>query len=196
MDIFDRPLYNKHSMINPKRWWLFTILILSLSAAWIWFNAPTQAELRSSQASAPAVGFIAPDLELTSLAGDQIQLSQFHGQAILLNFWASWCPPCKSEMPAMQQAYEEYADHGFSILAVNATNVDTKAAAYQFAQDNQLTFPILFDPDGEVAQIYRASSLPTSFFIDRDGNIQDVVIGGPMSEALLRTRIEKILGEQ
>jgi peroxiredoxin len=99
-------------------------------------------------------------------------------------------------MPAMQQAYEEYADHGFSILAVNATNVDTKAAAYQFVQDNQLTFPILFDPDGEVAQIYRASSLPTSFFIDRDGNIQDVVIGGPMSEALLRTRIEKILGEQ
>jgi peroxiredoxin len=96
-------------------------------------------------------------------------------------------------MPAMQRVYEEYRDQGFTILAVNAAQQDSQAAAAQFAAEHGLTFPILYDLDGSVARSYQLSALPTSFFILPDGTIQEVVIGGPMAEALLRARVEQLL---
>ena len=95
----------------------------------------------------------------------------------------------------MQQAYADFRDQGFEILAVNATNQDSLSDALQFAADLGLTFPILLDTQGEVSQLYQLRSLPTSFFIDRQGVIREVVIGGPMSEALLRIRIQEMLEE-
>ena len=95
----------------------------------------------------------------------------------------------------MQQAYADFRDQGFEILAVNATNQDSLPDAQQFAADLSLTFPILLDTQGEVSQLYQLRSLPTSFFIDRQGVIREVVIGGPMSEALLRIRIQEMLEE-
>lgn len=98
-------------------------------------------------------------------------------------------------MPAMQKAYEAYQDQGFVILAVNATNQDSRQDAVDFAGQYGLTFPILLDTSGEVSSLYQLRSLPTSFFIDRHGVIQEVVIGGPMSEALLRTRVQQLMEE-
>ncbi len=114
---------------------------------------------------------------------------------MLINLWTSWCPPCKAEMPALQRVYEDYQEQGLEILAVNATNQDRLADAAAFAGQLGLTFPILFDEDGEVSLLYQLRSLPTTYFIDRQGIIQDVVIGGPMSEALLRIRIDQLLEE-
>jgi peroxiredoxin len=96
-------------------------------------------------------------------------------------------------MPAMQKMYEEYKEQGFVILALNMTYQDTASAVPPFAQEYGLTFPILLETNGQIAAQYELRSLPSSFFIDRDGTIQEVVIGGPMAEALLRTRIESIL---
>ena len=120
-------------------------------------------------------------------------LSELRGQAVLVNLWATWCAPCRAEMPAIQKLYSEYRGQGFEVLAVNMTYQDDYLAVQPFSQENQLTFPILLDENGKVAQKYELRSLPSSFFIDRDGIIQEVVIGGPMAEALLRTRIESIL---
>jgi peroxiredoxin len=96
-------------------------------------------------------------------------------------------------MPDMQKLYDEYKDQGFVVLAVNMTYQDNPAAIVPFVQENGLNFPILIEETGKVAEQYELRSLPSSFFINRNGIIQEVVIGGPMSEALLRTRIESIL---
>jgi peroxiredoxin len=98
-------------------------------------------------------------------------------------------------MPAMEQVYREYAEKGFTILAVNTTYQDNPADVIAFVQEHNLTFPILLDRDRIVSEQYQLLALPSSFFIDRDGIIQEVIFGGPMAEALLRIRVEKLLEE-
>lgn len=96
-------------------------------------------------------------------------------------------------MPALERVYQDYKDDGLEILAVNSTSQDNAADAIAFVQDLGLTFTILFDNDGSVSKQYRLQALPTSIFINREGVIQEIVIGGPMSEALLRSRIETLI---
>jgi peroxiredoxin len=96
------------------------------------------------------------------------------------------------EMPAMQQVYDAYKDQGFTIVAVNATFQDSAADAQDFATELGLDFPIVLDVDGETADLYQLRSLPSSFFIDQDGQIREVVVGS-MSESLLRVRVEQLL---
>jgi peroxiredoxin len=96
-------------------------------------------------------------------------------------------------MPALERVYQDYKDDGLEILAVNSTSQDNAADAIAFVQDLGLTFTILFDNDGSVSKQYRLQALPTSIFINRDGVIQEIVIGGPMSEALLRSRIKTLI---
>lgn len=181
--------------MSNKSWWFFSFLILTVGAVWIVISAPDMDELQSWQAAAPVVGMQAPDFQLLSNSGEDLLLSDFQDKAIILNFWASWCPPCRSEMPAMQQIYEKYQAQGLIIIAVNATNSDSIDKANEFAQENSLEFPIVYDLDGAVNHAYQVGSLPTTFFITPTGIIDDIVIGGPMSEALLSTRAEKILGD-
>ena len=168
-------------------------LILIASLAWIFVSADRAGTSTAGEIPAPRQGFLAPDFTLQSLEGETFTLSELRGQAVLVNLWATWCPPCRAEMPAMQKMYEEYNDQGFVVLALNMTYQDTPSAVLPFKQEYELTFPILLETNGEVATQYELRSLPSSFFIDRDGIIQEVVIGGPMAEALLRTRIESIL---
>ena len=96
-------------------------------------------------------------------------------------------------MPAIQKVYDEFQDQGFFVLAVNSTNQDNLGDAITFAQIRKLTFPILLDKDGSVSDLYEVRSLPTTFFVDPQGIIQEVVIGGPMSEALLQIRVEQLM---
>lgn len=96
-------------------------------------------------------------------------------------------------MPAIQKVYEEFQDQGFVVLAVNSTHQDNLGDAITFAQIRKLTFPILLDKDGSVSGLYEVRSLPTTFFVDSQGIIQEVVIGGPMSEALLQIRVEQLM---
>lgn len=169
--------------------------VLLAGLLWIWASAAPEGATTSGGIPAPQAGFLAPDFSLTTLDGETITLSDLRGQVVLLNIWASWCPPCRAEMPAMQRVWEEYQKQGVMVLAVNSTAQDTLADAQAFVTDNGLTFPIPLDTDGEVTRLYRVSSLPTSFFIGADGVIREVVIGGPMAEALLRSRVEQIIKE-
>jgi cytochrome c biogenesis protein CcmG/thiol:disulfide interchange protein DsbE len=169
------------------------IIILIAALAWIFTSADKSGTSTAGAIPAPRQGFLAPDFTLNTPDGESFTLSELRGQAVLVNLWATWCPPCRAEMPAIQKLYDEYKDQGFVVLGLNMTYQDDPSAVVPFIQENQLTFPILIEETGNVAEKFELRSLPSSFFIDRDGIIQEVVIGGPMSEALLRTRIESIL---
>jgi len=173
---------------------IFYILILIAGAAWIVLNTNVSLQTASAQnAPAPQTGFRAPDFTLDDPNGETFTLSQLQGQAILVNLWATWCPPCRAEMPTIEKMYEEYKSQGFVVLALNVTYQDDPLAVVPFVQQRGLTFPILLEETGDTAFAYQLRSLPSSYFIDRQGTISDVVIGGPMSESLLRTEIERIL---
>ena len=144
----------------------------------------------------PQIGFAAPDFTLDTLDGETITLSELRGQPMLINLWASWCPPCRAEMPALDEVYRKYRDEGFVVLAVNTTYQDGEADAVTFAQNLGLTFPILFDRDGATSRRYRLQALPTSYFVGRDGIIRDIVLGGPMSEALIASKVGGLLAEE
>jgi len=169
------------------------IVILLLGFAWIIISADRSGASTSGLIPAPQQGFLAPDFELQTTRGETIKLSDLRGQAVLVNLWATWCPPCRAEMPAIEKIYNEYKDEGLVVLAVNMTYQDSQADIAPFVAEYGLSFPILLDQTGEVGEAYQLRSLPSSFFINRDGIINEVVIGGPMAEALLRTRVEEIL---
>lgn len=167
------------------------LLLLIAGGSWIVLSAETGTFAAS--APAPQKGFMAPDFSLKTPTGEIYTLSELKGQAVLVNLWATWCPPCRAEMPAIEKMYNEYKDQGFIVLAVNSTVQDNPLAITPFTDEYNLTFPILLDELGEVSRAYQVRSLPSTYFINRHGIITEVVIGGPMSEALLRTRIEEAL---
>lgn len=182
-------------MLSKPGWKIIHLILLLAGAMWIWLSRVSPQDALAGESVAPRVGFRAPEFELSTPEGSRISLSELRGQAVIINLWASWCPPCREEMPALQKVYETYHEQGLEILAVNATNQDDVQAAIDFATRLGLTFPILLDSDGSVARLYQLQSLPTTYFIGRDGSIQEVVVGGPMAEALLRIRIQRLLGE-
>ena len=147
-------------------------------------------ELPATQTRAPleaedgflAPGDQAPTFELSDTAGGIIRLEDQRGKAVLINFWATWCAPCKVEMPALQRAFEDHHDRGFTILAVD---FDEPAQDVQaFGEDLGLTFPLLLDPGGDVQNLYRVRGYPTSVFLDPSGVIRVYHIG-VMSEGQL-----------
>lgn len=120
----------------------------------------------------PEEGHPAPDFSLKSLDGKTVRLSDLRGKkVVLINFWATWCPPCRFEMPTMQQIYSEYKGKGFEILAINIEPDATKEIR-EFMKELRLSFPVLLDPEMKVARKYRVFGLPVSVLIDRQGVIR------------------------
>lgn len=135
----------------------------------------------------------APNFALTTLEGETVQLSDYRGKAVLLNFWGTWCEPCRTEMPALQIAYNEYKKQGFEVLAVNIAETDV--AVSSFVQQYQLNFPVLMDRNREVTELYDIVPIPSSFFIDKEGNISKIV-EGPLNLDQLRLHILPILPKE
>ncbi|HNO95702.1 MAG TPA: TlpA disulfide reductase family protein [Anaerolineales bacterium] len=177
--------------MNQTQRIIFYILVLIAGASWIALSSQT-AETTAIEA-APQAGFPAPDFTLKTAEGEAYTLSDLKGHAILINVWATWCPPCKAEMPAIEKVYNEYKEQGFVVLAINSTFQDDPLQIKPFTEEYGLSFPILLDETSDISRDYQVRSLPSSYFINRQGIITEVVIGGPMSEALLRTRIEEAL---
>ena len=178
---------------NTIQWKIFSAAILILGAVWIGVSTVDPSETTSGAIPAPQKGFLAPDFTLQTPDGETLSLSDFRGQAVLVNLWASWCGPCRDEMPAMQVVYDQLKDQGFVILAVNITSQDSRSDAIAFVAEYNLTFPILLDIHGEVAEAYNMLAFPSSYFIGKDGIIQEIVIGGPMAEALIDVRVNQLL---
>ena len=112
----------------------------------------------------------APDFTLKSRDGKNLRLSDFRGQVVLLNFWASWCGPCRQEMPLLEDMYKRYKKLGFTILGVNVEEDTSKAKRY--LSDISVSFPILYDSTNTVSKQYRVSAMPTTVIIDRNGNMR------------------------
>ncbi len=117
----------------------------------------------------------AVDFDLESLAEESLSLGDFRGDFVFLNFWATWCPPCREEMPAMEVMQEELADLPFTILAVSVQ--EDRGTVERFIQEFGFTFPILLDPAGRVTSRYGVRGLPTTFIIDPDGTVLGMLIG-------------------
>jgi cytochrome c biogenesis protein CcmG, thiol:disulfide interchange protein DsbE len=181
-----------NKLTNRKFIWFSAGLLLIL-AAWTGMTAWLSGDTTQGRIPAPQTGFTAPEFSLADAQNTPVRLADLRGKAILINLWASWCPPCQAEMPAIQRVYQDFKDKGLVVLGVNITAQDDPAKAGQFVHDHGLTFNILFDYKGEVAKLYQMRALPTTIFVGRDGVIRDIVVGGPLSEASLRTRIESML---
>src|SRR5512139_364390 len=135
-------------LIDARRWAILFSGALLLGAAWIFLSRVENPIGGSTAPPNPQVGFSAPDFTLDSLSGDPITLTDWRGTVVVLNFWASWCPPCRAEMPALNAVYEKFRDQGLMVLGVNTTYQDDEPNARQAIQDWALTFPIVFDRAG------------------------------------------------
>ncbi len=121
----------------------------------------------------------APDFTIETLQGDEVSLSDYRGEVVLLNLWATWCPPCREEMPSMQSVYDQLKDRGFTILAVAAPSPprETFEKIENYIADEKYTFPVLIDMEHKVNGIYGTGSIPTSWVVDTEGNLVARLVG-------------------
>ncbi len=143
----------------------------------------------------PSKEIVAPEFTLLDLAGGRTSLKQFRGKVVFLNFWATWCVPCRDEMPMMEALHHEFKDQGLAVVAVNFR--EDKRAVQRFFSELGITFPGLLDPDGEVSERYGAFSLPLTYLIDRDGRFVGKAIGiRPWDSADAKALIRDMLRQQ
>jgi peroxiredoxin len=138
----------------------------------------------------PTVGTTAEDFRLVDLEGKQQSLSQYRGKVVLVNFWATWCKPCTTEMPAMQSIYDRLHDKGFVVLAINELEDDAKVREH--IKQHGHTFPVLMDRDNKVANQFGVFGLPVSVFIDERGVVQEYIKGGLLTEQVILDTVARI----
>ena len=138
----------------------------------------------------PAVGTTAEDFRLPDLTGKPQSLSQYRGKVVLVNFWATWCKPCTTEMPAMQATYDRLRDKGFVVLAINELEDDAKVREH--IQQYSHTFPVLMDRDNKVANQFGVFGLPVSVFIDEKGVVREYIKGGLLTERVILDTVARI----
>lgn len=186
-----QPTHGSNALMT-WRWLMWTVLLFGI--VWVyWSRLPVDSSTQNNTLAAPMTGFLAPDFTLQTTTGDTIQLSSLRGQPVIVNFWATWCPPCRAEMPEIEQVWQDYQGQNLMILGVNQGENAIAIERFKRSVVNT-TFPILLDPTTEIANQYGVMALPTTFFIDTEGYIQDVKIGGPMDMAMLMDGVNKILG--
>ncbi|AXI08361.1 redoxin domain-containing protein [Oceanobacillus sp. 143] len=135
------------------------------------------------------IGNIAPDFEIQSLDGERVKLKDLRGKRVMLNFWATWCPPCRVEMPDMQKLHE---NEDIIVLAVNLTDSEmSQNDITTFVNEFGLTFPVGLDKSGEISKLYKINPIPTTFMIDSDGIIRFKLFGA-MSYNMMTEELEKM----
>ena len=165
------------------RWLRFVVLplIVLAAAGYYWlFQRPS---------STPVVGRPAPAIQLQALDGSAASLSAVHGRPVIVNFWATWCEPCKQEMPALQAEAASHPD----LVVLGIDNVESAVKVKPFVDQLGIRFPILLDEDGTAMERYQVTGLPTSFFIDRTGTLRSLYRGALTADTL-RTSVAAIGG--
>jgi peroxiredoxin len=178
--------------MNQTRLQMYALLIFIALAGGAWIHAtrvPSASEIIARTAA--HVGFRAPEFSLTSLEGSRVSSNDLRGKVVLINFWATWCIPCRAEMPDLQATYLTHQADDFIVLAIN--NAEDPETVRKFVEEFHLTLPILLDPDGAAAKSFRVQALPTSFFIDREGIIRATNVGG-MNRAHIETTLARVQG--
>ena len=189
---------NQQKEAMTKNLWVWSIaiiLVIVLGGGWILFSRTTTTGQQSGSDGvilepAPVAGHPAPNFELQSLDGEVISLAEFKGKPVLVNFWATWCGPCRAEMPEFQEAAVDNADD-LVVIGVNNTAADTPELVADFVDELGITFLILLDEDGAIAQTYQVRGLPMTVFIDRDGMVNEVFTG-PINKAYIESKIPEL----
>jgi len=144
--------------------------------------------LRSQSVS--SIGAPAPDFTLSLFDGGELSLADRRGLVVVVNFWASWCPPCRDEAPALERVWREYGDKGVVFVGVNVNDVTPKAIA--FIEEFNITYPNGPDPYNRISRTYHTTGVPETFLIGKDGHLVEQYIG-PVTEARLRAALEEVL---
>ena len=144
--------------------------------------------------AAAAEPALAPDFALKADNGRNLRLHELRGEVVMINFWATWCGPCRDEMPKLDQLYRQYQKTGFAVLGVNID--DNSVNARSMAKKLGVTFPVLFDKDKQVSKLYKVDAMPSTVLIDRDGKLRYLHRGyKPGYEAIYQTEIRELLKE-
>jgi len=156
------------------------LILIAASGYFILQNFPPQTDFSTVPVQ---VNFAAPKLTLTDTVNASRSLADYRGQVVLVNLWATWCPPCKEEMPTLQAFYNKNKDKGFTIIAIN--DGDPTADVLQFVKDYQLTFPVWLDPTYIATEdAFKTLNLPSSYVVDREGTVRLSWVGGINRKAL------------
>lgn len=158
-------------MINKVLFLLFLLLSFSANADW------QQPELSHNLTPVRSV-IPASDFELEDMDEEKVKFSKYHGKVVLLNFWATWCPPCVREMPSMEKLHQQVNAENFKVIAVNQMEDVDQVFAFTGQLDIYPSFEILFDKTSKVSQDYAVRGLPTTYLIDKQGNIRYRAVGG------------------
>ncbi|MFC1950340.1 TlpA family protein disulfide reductase [Chloroflexota bacterium] len=148
-------------------------------------------QIVNEEDEAPQIGKQAPNFQLQELDGQIVSLRDFLGKPVLINFWATWCSPCRSEMPYLQELYEEWSAKGLVVLTINSG--ESHSQVKQFMESQHLSLPVLLDTKQDVVLEYSIQYLPTTFFIDKDGIIQEKTIGAFPNKAAIEKDLDKIM---
>lgn len=167
--------------VKPSRARIYALMSIGLGflTVGVMFFMLLNQQNASSQdfSTVPAkVNFPAPQLVLKDLSGKQVSLDDYRGNVILVNLWATWCPPCREEMPTLQAFYQKYKESGFVLIAIDQE--ETLEVVQPFVDEFGLTFPVWLDPDYEAQRKFNTMNLPSSYVIDRTGMVRLTWIGG------------------
>lgn len=175
---------------EPLLWGALALLIAAGGGWWVWANRLPDATVNQLRQPAPAVGHPAPAFATTLLDGSQVALADLAGTPVVLNFWATWCGPCRNEMPALERAAQRYAGH---VTLIGVNEAEDAATIAPFVDEFGISFPIALDTEQKIgADLYEVSGLPTTFFIDGSGIIRKVWMG-EMNSVTLEEGIAEIL---
>ena len=159
------------------------------------FSVFAMTMLVASLAYAATVSGPAPNFTLQSNAGGQVSLASLKGKVVMVNFWATWCVPCRQEMPHLQALYQKYNSLGFELLAVNVEKNNAEGAR-KWLQETPVTFPVLFDPENQVTKLYKVQTMPSTVIIGRDGTMRFMHNGyKPGYENDYQTQVRALLRE-
>jgi len=159
------------------------------------FSVFAMTMLVASLAYAATVSGPAPNFTLQSNAGGQVSLASLKGKVVMVNFWATWCVPCRQEMPHLEALYEKYNGLGFELLAVNVEKNNAEGAR-KWLQETPVTFPVLFDPENQVTKLYKVQTMPSTVIIGRDGTMRFMHNGyKPGYENDYQTQVRALLRE-
>lgn len=170
-------------------WILLAGLALAIGLVVITLSRQSSTAVPDPLIESPSPGFLAPDFELVTLEGEMVRLSDLRGRPVVLNFWASWCGPCRIETPHFQEFSENFSD---DLVVLGVNQQESAETVEAFAAEFALTYPLLLDARADVYQTYAVFGLPTTYFIDADGIIVDV-IPGAATEAVLTEKVESLL---
>ena len=190
-------LMSKIELPSPARFYALLLIGIGLISLGIMLflllkDNPPAASAQDFSVVPASVEFAAPKLDLTDLAGNNVSLDDYLGKVVLVNLWATWCPPCREEMPSLQAFYEKYKENDFVLIAIDQE--EPLEVVMPFVEEFGLTFPVWLDLDYLAEREFKTSILPSSYVIDRNGTVRLMWIGG-ISKANLEKYVSDIILE-